>query len=429
MTSKLKKIIPIVGPLDASIRPPGSKSLTNRALLLAAVARGETTLEGILDCDDSRVMLAALRQIGIPLTVDWSACRAVVTGCGGVLPVHEHQSIDVQNSGTTMRFLAAMLAACGGRYEMFGVPRMHQRPIGELVRALQVLGGEISAAAEDEFPPVRIDSRGLNGGEITIAGNRSSQFLSGLLMAAPLARGPIEIRVAGDLVSQPYVALTLDLMSRFGVAVEVSAEGQSYRVCPQEYLATQLTIEPDASAASYFFAAAAICGGRVTVEGLGRNSLQGDVRFTELLEQMGCSVSRGLASITVSGPAKKGIVANMGDCSDTAQTLAAVAMTVEGPTTIRGIAHNRIKETDRVGNLAIELRNLGATVTELADGLIIEPPESIRPARIRTYDDHRMAMSMALVGLRAPGVEIENPGCVAKTYPRFFEDLESLRPQ
>jgi 3-phosphoshikimate 1-carboxyvinyltransferase len=419
-------IRPISAPLQGVIRPPGSKSLTNRALLLAAMARGTSQIDGLLDCDDSKVMLEGLRALGISLDVDWTGPMAIVEGCGGVLRNPKPLPIDVQNSGTTIRFLAAMLTACGGEFELFGVPRMQERPIGELIAALQNLGGGITAESQNEFPPVRINSQGLAGGSIVVQGARSSQFLSGLLMAAPLAKQSVEISIQGPLVSQPYLLMTLDMMAQFGVEVERLDDLRRFRIEPQQYLATRLLVEPDASAASYFFAAAAICGGTMRVLGLGQDSLQGDVGFVKLLQQMGCQVLYGDSFIEVSGPAQTGIECDMRDISDTVQTLAAVALFVSGPTTIHGIAHNRIKETDRIGNLAVELRKLGAKVEERTDGLTIYPPENLHGATLATHDDHRMAMSLSLVGLKVPNIEIENPECVSKTYPKFFADLESV---
>ncbi|MEQ1904829.1 MAG: 3-phosphoshikimate 1-carboxyvinyltransferase [Pirellulaceae bacterium] len=421
-----RKIQTVPGPIAGTIRPPGSKSLTNRALLLAALAQGTSRISGLLDSEDTRVMLNALQTLGVSIQVDWTKGIAEVAGTGGRFPKSSAVELDVQNSGTTIRFLTAALTAAGGQFSLRGIPRMHQRPIGDLVRALQSLGGGVSAQGNQKFPPVEIASAGLRGGTVQVAGNLSSQFLSGLLMAAPLAQATVEIVVIGNLVSQPYVRMTLANMKSFGVNVRTEGASLSrFIIEPQAYRATDFSIEPDASAASYFFAAAAICGGSSKILGLNRNSLQGDVAFVNLLERMGCHVVWGDEFIEVQGPARIGIECEMSDISDTVQTLAAVSLFVNGPTTIRGIAHNRLKETDRIGDLAIELRKLGASVTEHADGFMVIPG-ALRGAILSTYNDHRMAMSLALVGLKVRGVEIENPDCVVKTYPNYFDDLDQF---
>ncbi len=313
-----------------------------------------------------------------------------------------------------------------GQYQLDGVPRMRQRPIQDLLDALLALGAEVASEHGDQCPPVRVQARGLRGGRAAVRGDISSQFLSGLLMAAPYAQRPVQLDVAGRLVSQPYVSLTLAVMRAFGV--EMAAEGCCRFIvqAPHRYSGRPYTIEPDATAASYFWAAAAITGGRVTVQGLGPHALQGDVRFCDCLQQMGCQVHVRDDSITVTGAPLRGIDVDMNAISDTAQTLAAVALFASGPTTIRGVAHNRHKETDRIADLARELRKLGAEVENVTTACA-----SIRPActapNVATYHDHRMAMSLALVGLRVPGVVIEDPQCTEKTYPEFFHDLDSLR--
>lgn len=416
------------GPLRARIRPPGSKSVTNRAVVCAAMAAGRTTLHGVLDCEDTRVMVAAWEQLGLSLEVQWAADVAHIAGCGGRLasrPPEPPIILPLANSGTSMRFLTAVLTALGGRYQLVGTARMHERPIGELVAALQQLSGGVTASHENQTPPVEIDSRGLIGGRAILQASESSQFVSAMLLAAPLARRPVTIEVAGPLVSRPYIAMTQRVMRDFGVDVRSDHHANQWSVEPQIYQPCDYRIEPDASAASYFFAAAAVAGGTVVVEGLSADSLQGDVAFVDFLEQMGCAVDRKPDSIAVTGPVRQGIDAHLADCSDTAQTLAVVALFTSGPTTLRGIAHNRFKETDRIGNLAIELRRLGARVDEGDDGLTVHPAP-LRAACIETYGDHRMAMSFAIAGLRLPGTQIADPACVAKTYPRFFLDLEQV---
>ena len=411
------------GPLNASIRPPGSKSITNRALICAALADGESVLMGALDSEDTGVMVAALRQLGLQVSHVTANSTIHITGCGGVLPSHR-ADLNIANSGTTIRFLTAMLAACRGNFRLDGIARMRERPIADLLHALEQLGGAASSERANGCPPVVIAANGLRGGQAKIRGNISSQFLSGLLMAAPYAEQPVFIDVEGELVSKPYVTMTLGVMSAFGV--DVATDKLDRFVIPTaRYRGCAYEIEPDASAASYFWGAAAVTGGTVTVEGLHRNALQGDVAFCDCLARMGCDVSYADNGITVKGGSLCGITVDMNAISDTAQTLAVIALFAEGPTTITGVAHIRHKETDRVGDLARELRKLGAEVNEFDDGLTITP-QTLRPAAINTYNDHRMAMSFALAGLKLPGIVINDPGCTRKTYPNFFDDLHRL---
>jgi 3-phosphoshikimate 1-carboxyvinyltransferase len=412
------------GPLRASIRPPGSKSITNRALVCAALADGRSTLAGTLDSEDTRVMLAALGQLGLDLVHDAAAATVRVAGCAG-RPGAVGADLYVANSGTTVRFLTAMVSLAHGNFRLDGTARMRERPIQDLLDALGQLGVDAASERGNGCPPVVVRASGLPGGKATIAGDISSQFLSGLLMAAPCAAAPVELVVEGTLVSRPYIAMTLGVMRAFGAAVETEGLGRFRIPAPQRYAARQYAIEPDASAASYFFAAAAITGGRVTVEGLSRDSLQGDVAFCDCLARMGCEVEYGAGRITVVGRPLRGIEVDMNAISDTVQTLAAVALFADGPTLIHNVAHIRHKETDRLAALATELRKLGAEVEEGPDRLRITP-QPLRPAVIDTYDDHRMAMSLALVGLVQPGIVIRNPACTAKTYPGFFDDLAGL---
>jgi len=421
------EIQPVAGPIRATVTPPGSKSLTNRALVCAALAQGTSQLTGVLDSEDTRVMVESLARLGIELAADWPAGTIDVVGCGGRIPA-KGAELFVANSGTTMRFLTAMAALGQGTFRLDGTPRMRQRPIRDLLDALAVLGVDAQSEPGNGCPPVVIQANGLAGGTAAIRGDVSSQFLSGLLMAAPCARGPLELKIDGELVSVPYVQMTLRVMRAFGSSVDASATALrgGLATSPAPYRGCHYAIEPDASAASYFWAAAAITGGRVTVNGLSRASLQGDVRFVECLKQMGCGVEHGSDSVSVSGAALSGIDVDMNDISDTVQTLAAVALFAKGPTTVRGVGHIRHKETDRIGALATELRKFGAKVLERPDGLRIESPKELLGATIDTYDDHRMAMSLALVGLKVPGVVINDPGCTAKTYPGFFDDLKKI---
>jgi len=412
------------GPIRGSIRPPGSKSITNRALVCAALAEGESTLVGALDSEDTRVMIQALGQLGLDVEHDRPARTIRVAGCGGRIPA-SRADLYVANSGTTVRFLTAMVTLGRGAFRLDGTARMRQRPIRDLADALGQLGADVRAESPTGCPPVVVRSAGLRGGRATVAGDISSQFLSGLLMAAPCAEHDVELVVEGELVSKPYVEMTLGMMRAFGVRVEDHALTRFMISGGRCYQARRYEVEPDASAASYFFAAAAITGGVVAVEGLSRRSLQGDVAFCDCLELMGCDVEYGADSITVTGRRLRGVTVDMNAISDTVQTLAAVALFAEGPTIVRNVAHIRHKETDRIAALVAELRKLGADVEEYGDGLKIMPG-ALHGAEIDTYDDHRMAMSLALAGLAVPGVVICDPGCTAKTYPQFFEDLSNL---
>ncbi len=411
------------GPLRGSIRPPGSKSITNRAIVCAALARGESLLTGALESDDTRVMVEGLRQLGVAVDHDPGAQTIGVSGCNGCPPAASADLL-LGNSGTTVRFLTAMAALGHGVYRLDGTPRMRERPIQDLLDAMTQLGADATSEAGTGCPPVVVRAAGLPGGTAEVAGSISSQFLSGLLLAAPCAASDVVLSVRGELVSKPYVAMTLAVMRAFGADVR-DGEFPLRIAAPQSYRGRTYAIEPDASAASYFFAAAAIAGGRVSVEGISRASLQGDVAFCDCLRQMGCEVAEEATRITVTGRPLHGIDVDMNAISDTVQTLSAAALFAEGPTTIRNVAHIRNKETDRLAALAAELRKFGAAIDEREDGLRITPGP-LHGAVIDTYNDHRMAMSMALVGLVVPGVVIRNPACSAKTYPEFFTDLAGL---
>jgi 3-phosphoshikimate 1-carboxyvinyltransferase len=397
--------------------------LTNRALIVAALADGTTTLEGALDSDDTRMMIEALRTLGFEVTRDEGATIRL-QGQGGRIPASEAKLL-LGNSGTSLRFLTALVALGHGTYRLDGVPRMRERPIADLLMVLNRLGADARSEAGTGCPPVMVKASGLDGGYAEIKGDLSSQFLSGMLMVLPYARESTSVEIRGTLVSRPYITMTLGLMAEFGVEV-ANHKPRRFVVQPARYRARRYAIEPDASAASYFFAAAAITGGEVTVTGLGAKSLQGDVAFVDVLEHMGCRVTRSADSITVRGGPLRGVDVDMNAISDTSMTLAVVALFSEGITRIRNVAHIRHKETDRIAALCAELRKLGAAVEEAADGLLVIPPARITPARIATYDDHRMAMAFALAGLVAEGVTIEQPGCVAKTYPGFWDDFGRL---
>lgn len=421
-------MVPWTGPPPkATVRVPGSKSLTNRALIVAALADGPSTLSGALDSEDTRVMVQALQTLGIAVDHDLPAATIRVNGCGGRIPVRE-ASLQLANSGTSLRFLTAMLATANGTFHLDGSPRMRERPVADLLTTLCNLGAVARSDLGTGCPPVTIVASGLLGGFSSVRGDVSSQFLSGLLMALPYAKEQTTVEVQGILVSQPYVTMTLEVMEAFGVQAG-NHKFRRFDVYPGHYRGRDYRIEPDASAASYFFALAAITGGTVTVEGLGESSLQGDIEFVDVLEFMGCTVERGPERTTVTGRPLRAVDVDMNAISDTVMTLGVTALFAQGVTRIRNVGHIRHKETDRIAALAAELRKLGATVDEQPDGLSITPPSprSYRPARIATYDDHRMAMSFALAGLMTPGVVIENPGCVAKTYPGFWADLDALR--
>jgi 3-phosphoshikimate 1-carboxyvinyltransferase len=430
-------IAPLARPPAATVRVPGSKSITNRALVLAALisATRPVTLTGALDSEDTYVMIDGLRRLGFDIAACEHGETITVRSTNPARRIPASSAdLFVANSGTTMRFLTAMAALGQGRYRLDGVPRMRQRPIQDLLDALKPLGVEARSETGDGCPPVVVEACGLHGGRAVVRGDVSSQFLSGLLMAAPFADDDVVVEIEGPLVSVPYVDMTLAMLRQFGLQVEHD-DYRRFRICAcarpevlEEAFApiiTQYAIEPDASAASYFFGAAALTGGTVTVAGLPSPSLQGDVRFVELLAGMGCDVRREADRITVQGGPLRGIDVDMNDISDTVMTLGAVACFAKGPTRIRNVAHIRHKETDRLTALASELRRVGAGVEVHDDGLTVEPGP-LHGAEIETYNDHRMAMSLALVGLRVPGMVIKNPGCVAKTYPRFFHDFAAL---
>ncbi|NOH01841.1 MAG: 3-phosphoshikimate 1-carboxyvinyltransferase [Chloroflexi bacterium] len=458
------RIIPIPHPLNAAVRVPGSKSLTNRALLIAALANGRTRLVNALFSDDSRYFAQALQTLGFDVQLDEAASEMTVTGLGGKIPAKKAE-LFIGNAGTAARFLSAFLTLGSGEYILDGDARMRERPIGDLVESLSHLGCNIRPVKQEDDRPLTADHRppsmvhgqislplkiiasGLPGGKTKIAGGISSQFLSALLMVAPYARTPIEIELITDLNSKPYVDMTLAVMRDFGV--EVKRNGyQSFTIpitnyelpilqfsnppilpsqSPISNLQSFYPIEPDASAASYFFAAPAICGGMVKVENISRNSKQGDIAFLDVLQKMGCMVTESDDSIMVHRPSSiVGLDINMRDIPDTAQTLAVIAPFAASPTRIRGIASARLKETDRIHATCTELGRLGVRVEEHEDGMTIHPVETMRPAVIQTYNDHRMAMAFSLIGLRFDGVTIENPSCVSKTFPNFFDVLSQL---
>ena len=419
------QITPIHHLLNATVRVPGSKSLTNRALLIASLANGKTRLTNVLFSDDSCYFAKALQTLGFDVQLDEANHEMTVIGLGGTIPVKQAE-LFIGNAGTAARFLSAFLTLGNGEYVLDGDSRMRERPIQDLIDALNQLDVELEA--KNNCPPVEIFARGLPGGKTKIAGNISSQFLSALLMVAPYAKSAVEIEVITELNSKPYVDMTLSIMKDFGVEVERQSY-ERFTVHPASYVpVTNYSIESDASAASYFFAAPAICGGTVRVENISRPAKQGDITFLDVLQEMGCIIHEGDSFIEVGGTKSlNGIDVDMRDIPDTAQTLAVIAPFAASPTRIRGIASARMKETDRVHATCTELARLGVRVEEHEDGMTIYPCDQIQPATIQTYNDHRMAMAFSLIGLRAEGIVIENPACVSKTFPSYFDVLDTLR--
>jgi 3-phosphoshikimate 1-carboxyvinyltransferase len=404
-----------------TVRLPGSKSISNRVLLLAALARGETEVSGLLDADDTRVMREALAQLGVRFE------GSVVKGVGGAFPARK-ADLFLGNAGTAFRPLTAALAFSGGEYRLSGVPRMHERPIGDLVESLRAIGARIDYEGREGFPPLAVHPGNIQTANVKVRGDVSSQFLTALLMALPLAGRASRIEVQGELISKPYVEITLNVMRRFGVAV--SREGWRAFDVPADFYRSpgKIFVEGDASSASYFLAAGALGGGPVRVEGVGRDSIQGDVRFTEVLERMGAQVSLFDDAIEVkSGEAKlRPIDMDVNHIPDAAMTAAVMALFADGPSRLRNIASWRVKETDRLAAMATELRKLGARAEEGKDYLEISPGTLQPNVSIDTYDDHRMAMSFSLVALAGVPVTINDPACVSKTFPDYFDLFRSI---
>jgi len=415
-----------LGPIarvQGTVKMPGSKSISNRVLLLAALADGETRIENLLDSDDTGVMLDALELLGVRIERESATVR------GGSFP-NKSADLRLGNAGTAFRPLTAVLALAGGEYRLSGTPRMHERPIGDLVDALRALGARIDYLGKEGFPPLALHPGTIRrGAPVRVRGEVSSQYLSALLMAAPLAGSETRIEVEGELISRPYVEITLNLMRRFGVKVERDG-WKTFTVPAMRYASPgEIRVEGDASSASYFLAAGAIGGGPVRVEGVGRSSIQGDIRFAEVLEKMGAKISMGDDWIESGAPARgklKAIDADLNHIPDAAMTAAVAALFADGASTLRNIASWRVKETDRLAAVATELRKLGAAVEEGADALRVTPPARLKPATIATYGDHRMAMSFSLAALGGIRVRIDGPDCVGKTFPEYFEAFASI---
>ncbi|CAJ1940424.1 unnamed protein product [Cylindrotheca closterium] len=426
--------------LDGTVTLPGSKSLSNRCLLLAALSDGSTKVDNLLESDDIRFMLEALDQLEVPVERH-SAESVTVTGQNGPInsPLNEDETNELflGNAGTAMRPLAAALCMGQGNFVLDGVPRMRERPIADLIDGLQQLGADVSCVAETGCPPVTIHAKGLKGGKASISGKMSSQFLSSLLMAAPVVDGDVTIEIKDELISAPYVALTIGLMKKFGVNVEIEGDMDgkpSFHIRSSEkYISPEsILVEGDASSASYFIAGAAITGGTVTVRGCGSESVQGDVAFANVMEQMGAKVEWAPESITVTRDSSvklKGVDVDCGKIPDAAMTLAVAALFAEGPTTIRNVYSWRLKETERMKAIVAECTKLGAKVEEFEDYCIIHPPPDNKindNILIETYDDHRMAMTFSLVACGGVNVIINDPGCTAKTFPTYFDMLEGI---
>ncbi|HEY0008981.1 MAG TPA: 3-phosphoshikimate 1-carboxyvinyltransferase [Tepidisphaeraceae bacterium] len=427
------RIEPITRPFDRTFAPPGSKSLTNRAMVLAALSDGRCVLRNSLFADDTRVMIDGLARLGFSITADEAERSITIEGQNGTVPSSSAQ-LFCRNSGTTIRFLTALCSLGRGEFTLDGIDRMRQRPIGPLVAMLRNLGSRIAYDGAEGYPPLRVSANGLAGGIARYGSETSSQYLSAVLQVAPFTKHEVSIDLIGKQTSWPYVAMTMQWMSRFGHVCELERDpqtGEPVRVIvPQGgYTAGDYEIEPDASNASYFFALAALHpGAKITIEGLGKRSLQGDVGFADLLQQMGAGMIFGPDFITIMGADHlTGIDADMSAMPDVAQTLAVVALFADGETTLRGLHTLRVKETDRVAALQNELQKLGAEVEIEEDTMTIFPPDKLKPAEIDTYDDHRMAMSFALAGTKTVGIRINDPACVNKTYPGYFQDLETFR--
>lgn len=427
---KTLKLTPFQKPARGAVTVPGSKSINNRALLLAALAKGNSTLTGALDSDDTRIFAACLASLGFDVSHDRAAETFTVTGCAGVLPKPRGDAADlfVGNAGTAARFLLAMCGLGNAPVRFDGVAAMRKRPMGDLIALLERQGANVRYEFEAGFFPLTLMGNGLCGGALSLDPRKSSQQVSAALMVAPFAKADTAITLTGEIVSEPYIAMTIDMMADWGVVVERPEAGLLNVACGQSYRAkAHYAVEPDASSASYFFALAAVTGGSVTVPNLSRKALQGDALFVDALGSMGAIVEDDARGLTITGPAQlHGTTINMNAISDTAPTLAAIASNATSPTLITGVEHMRWKETDRVRAMATQLKAMGADLDERQDGLLIRPAK-LRHAQVATYDDHRMAMSLAIAGVANQGVTIEDPDCTSKTFPNFFEVLGQVR--
>ena len=426
MESLTLKPTPLV---EGVVQLPGSKSLSNRLLLLSSLAQGRTEVNNLLESDDTGYMTTALESLGVSLTFADNGKRCLVESNGGPFAVQQ-ADLYLGLAGTAIRPLCAALCVGEGEYTLTGEPRMLERPIAHLVDALSQLGAVISYEGAEGYPPLRIKAAGLRGGRVSMRGDISSQYLTALLLASPLAGDELEIQIIGNLVSKPYIDMTIDVMRRFGVTVE-NEDYQVFRVAGGQVYQSPGTalVEGDASSASYFLSAAAIRGGTVRVNGVGADSVQGDVRHADVLEQMGAVVRRGADYIEISRGDLRGLELDLNHIPDAAMTVAVTALFAKGKTTIRNIGNWRVKETDRLAAMAAELRKVGADVVEGSDYLVIDPPTEIQTATIDTYNDHRMAMSFSLASLGGAEITILDPGCVSKTFPDYFDTFSTIIPQ
>lgn len=426
MTVEQLTLTPVTS-IDGEVNVPGSKSLSNRALLLAALAEGTTTLTNLLDSDDIRHMLKALTQLGVSYELSECKTECTVQGLGGAFNHAEHLELFLGNAGTAMRPLCAALAASSVNVTLTGEPRMEERPIGDLVDALLEAGADIKYLKNEGYPPLHIAGKTLQGGKLSVDGSVSSQFLTALLMAAPLFSEDTVISIKGELVSKPYIDITLDTMAKFGVQVE-NDNYQHFTIrAGQKYIApSRFLVEGDASSASYFLAAGAIKGGSVKVTGIGKQSIQGDIRFADVLEAMGARVEWFDDCVVIHGAPLKGVDMDMNHIPDAAMTIAVAALFAEGETCIRNIYNWRVKETDRLNAMATELRKLGVVVEEGHDFIRVTPATSLKHAEIDTYNDHRIAMCFSLVSLSDTPVTINDPGCTAKTFPDYFTRFATI---
>lgn len=412
--------------INGTVNLPGSKSLSNRILLLAALAQGTTVVENLLDSDDIRHMIGALKLLGVNVSLNEDRTVATVQGIAGRFetPI---EPLFLGNAGTAYRPLTAVLAAVKGEFELVGEPRMEERPIGHLVDALQALGGKVTYTKQKDYPPLKISGGQINGGEVEIDGSISSQFLTALLMAAPLFNGDTTVNIKGTLVSKPYIDITLDVMARFGVVVEHSNYSQFKIKGSQQYQSPErIMVEGDASSASYFVAAAAIAGGEIEINGVGAKSVQGDIGFAKVMEQVGAKIDWYDERIVVRKGELNGVDIDANAIPDAAMTLATVALFAKGSTAIRNIYNWRVKETDRLYAMATELRKVGAEVVEGHDFIEITPPSEFNDVAIDTYDDHRIAMCFAMVAVGGKPITINDPKCTYKTFPTFFDVLASV---
>ncbi|MBW2466794.1 MAG: 3-phosphoshikimate 1-carboxyvinyltransferase [Deltaproteobacteria bacterium] len=421
------KEITQISNISAIVNVPGSKSITQRALIAAALADGVSTLIGPLESEDTRYTAAALEQMGV--TIEKGTDKWTVQGNSGRIATPDKE-IFLGNNGTATRFLTSVAALGSGNFQITGDERMAERPIMPLMQALQGWGVDIASINDSGCPPLLLKANGLSGGKTVLPEGKSSQYLSSLLLVGPYARQQAELNVEGEILSLPYVIMTLAVMESFGIRVEANETLNSFTIPQGIYKAREYAIEGDASNASYFYAAAAVTGGEVTVPNVPVPSMQGDAAFVALLARMGCQVNKTGEGLTVSGPEElKGITIDMAGMPDVVPTLAVVASQARGRTTIKNIAHLRIKECDRLHVVAVELAKMGARVQELDDALIIEgkdPDTPMHGAEIETYNDHRIAMSFAVAGLAVPGVKIKGEGCVAKSFPDFWDRFALL---